>query len=206
MFLIISRRPKRFIKSAADDDMDLWDISNYTHSTEVRNLKSWLNKRFNYLDGIINAYGGSSSTTDLSEVAIKDAFLISASYEQDGHHYGTTVELSDSQISRIEKALGIDFDDAVSYYDAGSLLFVSVEPDGTLNAENTANSPGHWWNSEGYVCAYAEGYVFSEFDFYSNSFTLGKHPTNCTAGTYEVSQAFVYNGAAAEVKFKITIE
>ena len=44
------------IGEAAQQDMDLWGIDNYTHEAEVRKLMTWLVNRFNYLDGVIRNY------------------------------------------------------------------------------------------------------------------------------------------------------
>ena len=44
------------IASDAKEDLKLWDIKNYSFKPQVSNLKNWLDNRFEYLDGIINAY------------------------------------------------------------------------------------------------------------------------------------------------------
>ncbi len=44
------------IGDAAQEDMELWGISNYTHAREFTNLVNWLSQRFSYLDGIVHNY------------------------------------------------------------------------------------------------------------------------------------------------------
>ena len=44
------------IATDAKQDLDIWEIDNYTFKVQVSKLKNWLDNRFEYLDGIINAY------------------------------------------------------------------------------------------------------------------------------------------------------
>lgn len=44
------------IRTAAEEDMKLWNISKFDHATEVAKLKKWLTERFKYLDQVINSY------------------------------------------------------------------------------------------------------------------------------------------------------
>lgn len=46
---------EELIVSSADTDLSIWDIR-YSHSEEVRKLKNWLEKRFEFLDTAINNY------------------------------------------------------------------------------------------------------------------------------------------------------
>lgn len=47
---------EKAIKASAQEDMDIWGIDNYRHSTEYGKLVKWLKNRFSYLDGVFNAY------------------------------------------------------------------------------------------------------------------------------------------------------
>jgi len=42
-------------EAAASDGMR-WGINKFNHAQEVEKLKSWLRKRFSYLDSVIRAY------------------------------------------------------------------------------------------------------------------------------------------------------
>ena len=197
------------IGAAAQDDMNRWGIRNYGHAEEYRALCSWLTGRFSYLDGVIRNYpltpGGSTGPSADAEITATLSFEVT--YPQDGHHVGTFLYLSDSDKQTVAKGLGVSsFDDLAELYELGGLGFWAVEPDGSFNPSNTANAPGHWYNSDGWVTAYGQNsFVYSEFDFWFEGFTLGKHPTLCTPGEYEISQAFVYGKKAVRVDFHITV-
>lgn len=197
------------IGEAAQEDMDRWGIRNYDHAEEYRALCAWLAGRFSYLDGVIRNYplapGGSSGPSADAEITATLSF--EASFPQDGHHVGTFLYLSDSDKRTLAEGLGVpSFDELAELYELGSLGFWAVEPDGSFNPTNTANAPGHWFDSTGRVAAYGQNsFVYSEFDFWFEGFTLGKHPTLCTPGQYDVSQAFVYGKKAVRVDFHITI-
>ena len=192
------------IGAAAAADMTLWGITNYTHSAEVRKLINWLSNRFNYLDGVIKSYPtGSSAGT---EITFGTTLAFSASYAQDGHHKGAEIALSSDDQGKIADALGVSAWNLSRLYEDGSLQFCAVEPNGNVNPTNTANAPGHWFDANGYVTAYGtNSYVYSEYDFGQAVFTLGKHPTICTGGQYDISQAFVLADKAARVDFHITV-
>ena len=76
----------------------------------------------------------------------------------------------------------------------GRIMFYALTPSGTLASSNsTANGYGHWFNASGYVCAYASGYVFSEFSPSQLTFTLGQYPGKCSEGkTFTIRQALRY--------------
>ena len=94
----------------------------------------------------------------------------------------------------------------------GRIMFYAVKPDGTLaNSGSTANGYGHWFNASGNVCAYASGYVYSEFLPSSLTFYLGQYPGRCAEGkSYTVRQALRYRKnpkeyAQANFIFNITV-
>ena len=201
---------EEIIGAAAAADLRRWNIVNYDHEEEVANLEDWLTRRFDYLDRIINAYpdhpGQAPAGPDLENAEIKETFNFEVSYAQDGHHEGTYISLTDADIRKIDKALGSPFDDLYLTLEDGSVVFVAVEPDGTLNPRNTANAPGHWFNADGYVTSYNDNsVVFSELDIWYGGFSLGKHPTLTTPGEYTISQALVHGTNAVQFTFTITI-
>ena len=204
---------EELIGYAAQEDMDLWDISNYKHLAQVQSLEIWLNNRFNYLDGVIRSYPTDQSSAPegpSADAAIKATITFDASYELDGHYHGPYITLTGSQKKTVAEALGVDFDDLIYLYYDGHLGFWAVEPDGRFNPTNTANAPGHWFNADGYVTPHGQdSYVFSEYIFddgyYQDTFSLGKHPTISTPGKYTIAQAFVYGKNAVKFEFHITI-
>ena len=200
---------EKLIGSAAQADMDRWDIDNYRHADEYRKLRTWLENRFSFLDGIIRKYPASpgESSGPSADAEITATISFEATYPQDGHHVGTFLYLSDADKRTVVDGLGVSsFDELSALYESGDLGFWAVEPDGSFNPVNTANAPGHWYDDKGYVTPYNQNsYVYSEYDFWFGGFTLGKHPTICTPGTYDISQAFVYGKKAVRVDFHITI-
>ena len=197
------------IGSSAQADMDRWNINNYRHADEYRKLRSWLKNRFDYLDGVIRNYPTSSGEPSgpSSDAKITATISFDSSYPQDGHHVGTFLSLSDNDKRTVAEGLGVSsFDELSGLYESGDLGFWAVEPDGSFNPNNTANAPGHWYDDKGYVTSYNQNsYVYSEYDFWFGGFTLGKHPTICTPGTYDIAQAFVYGKKAVQVTFHITV-
>ena len=199
------------IGDAAQEDMDLWGITNYTHSREFLNLINWLSQRFSYLDQVVRNYPTERGTVPdkpySGEVTIKTTIEKSVEFAQDGHYTGVTVPLSDSEKEQIAQALGLgSFEEIAMLYFEEELSFQGIEPDGSLNPNNTANAPGHWFDNSGRIVSHnSNSYVFSEFDLWECAFKVGKHPKIATPGEYGTAQAFVYGANAAAVKFHITI-
>lgn len=199
------------IGDAAQDDMDLWGITNYTHSREFLNLINWLSNRFRYLDKVIKNYPTERGTVPdkpySGEITIKTTIEKSVEFALDGHYTGVTAPVSESDKKQIAEALGLGgFDEIMMLYFEGELTFQGIEPDGSLNPNNTANAPGHWFDDRGRIVSHnSNSYVFSEFDFWENAFKVGKHPTIATPGEYSTAQAFVYGANAAAIRFNITI-
>lgn len=91
----------------------------------------------------------------------------------------------------------------------GQAMFYAVDADGTVNnSASSANGYGHWFSAAGNRCDYASGYVFSEFDANSLTFTLGQYPGKVKNGSdYTIRQAIKYqkNGETATAKFVFNI-
>ena len=77
---------------------------------------------------------------------------------------------------------------------SGKILLYACNPDGSLaQSDFTASGYGHWFNAAGTVSSYSNGYVYSEFNPASLTFTLGQYPGKCTEGkTYTVRQTLRY--------------
>jgi len=91
-------------------------------------------------------------------------------------------------------------------------MFYAAKSDGTLYSKSsTANGLGYWFAKNGTVSAYASGYVFSEFDASSLTFTIGQYPGKSSTGdTYTICEALKYKTADGETAtalfiFNITI-
>ena len=82
----------------------------------------------------------------------------------------------------------------------GHVMFYAVAANGNLvQRGSTANGYGHWFNANGAVCDYGSGYVFSEFNPATLTFTLGQFPNKCGNGArYTIRQALRYRQTAGQ--------
>jgi uncharacterized repeat protein (TIGR02543 family) len=92
----------------------------------------------------------------------------------------------------------------------GKIQYYALNPDGSLDANSTANAPGHWYSASGAVVAYgANAYVYSELDLSTLSANIGQYPDRSSAGdSYTLKQALVYTKSAIEIiqiNFEFTI-
>ena len=205
-------KTEALIASAAQRDMNLWGISNYTHAAEYSKLCSWLRNRFNYLNRVINAYpadpiNGPGPGPVAIDAKTVGSVELETSFAQDGHHFGADVSLSGDQKSRIAYLLGIgSYADVGTLYADGSMIYAAVEPDGSFNGEFTTSAIGFWFNPDGAVTRYGDNsFVYVDFDPAAGVFTVGKHPSICSPGTYTVKQALIYNGKAVEMKIAVNV-
>ena len=95
---------------------------------------------------------------------------------------------------------------------AGNIMFYPIAPMmfSTVNRTNTANGFGHWFNANGNVTDYSNGYLYSEFDASTLTFNIGQYPGKVTSGQdYNIGQALVYNNgtgkATAYFRFRVHI-
>jgi hypothetical protein len=75
-----------------------------------------------------------------------------------------------------------------------SITFYGVESNGSLNPNNTANAPGHWFDAAGNIGNWgADARLFSEYNTSSFTFSIGQFPGQCAVGdTFTIKQALVY--------------
>ncbi|MFD2035004.1 DUF4859 domain-containing protein [Belliella marina] len=123
-------------------------------------------------------------------------------------YVGPTITLN---MAELAEAFVLQPNEIISSF-GESIQFFGVEGDGTLNATNTANGYGHWFDADGNICNWGEdAKVFSEFSESNFTFTIGQYPGHSQPGdTYEISQAFVYTYLPGQtvqvtVKFNITL-
>ena len=153
---------------------------------------------------------------------IADAtFTYDVTFPASGIDYsGTAVSVGGQAAATLGSAFQMQPSDIASRMQAWSsggpgnrrIMFYAVNPDGTLaQSASTANGYGHWFDQTGKVSPYANGYVYSEFDVNSLTFTLGQYPGRCADGTkYTIRQALYYKKSAHETAtatfvFNITI-
>lgn len=83
----------------------------------------------------------------------------------------------------------------------GKMMFYPCNPvtGATVNRNSTANGYGHWFNASGSVSDFGSGYVYSEADLSTMTFTIGQYPGRCRNGSeYTISQALRYRKSATE--------
>lgn len=99
-------------------------------------------------------------------------------------------------IAAVSKSFGITTSEVKSLY-GSEITYAAIEPDGTVNTNSTANSPGHWFESDGTVTNWASTggtcVIFSEFNQSSFVFNVGQYPGKWKTGdTFVIRQALTY--------------
>jgi len=124
-------------------------------------------------------------------------------------HQGTTLTLAGRAAAMLGTALQLQPQDIASKMQAyssagptaGHIMFYPCHPvtGARINRGSTANGYGHWFNASGIVCDYGSGYVFSEFQPSSLTFSLGCYPGKTRHGnSYTITQALRYKKSATE--------
>jgi DUF1680 family protein len=80
------------------------------------------------------------------------------------------------------------------------ITFAALNPDGSLESRSTAYDPGHWFDRTGTVTNWDNGsYVFSEYNYQTQTFTIGQYPNMCPDGShYRIRQALTYTAPEGE--------
>lgn len=88
----------------------------------------------------------------------------------------------------------------------GEAMFYAVNANGSIsNSASSAKGYGHWFSAAGERCDYSSGYVFSEFDPNSLSFSLGQYPGKLREGAnYTIRQAIQYQKEGKRVLARFT--
>ena len=142
----------------------------------------------------------------------KFSTAVSASFRQEWeHHDGTTESPNGFSASDVRKVLGCSLDEVPDRVSEGKLLLAAIEPDGRVNYDMTAydaKGTGFWFNPQGQVTRYGNNSsVYVELSYYGWEFILGKHPSLCQPGRYNVSVAVVVptSGDAVQIDFHIEV-
>ncbi len=199
LFLVVSPAPSQYIQHKWDTDITTDDQWPYTIEFQGTNL-----------------FGAASLSDDLSisdvEIAYDVYFPVSSN-----QHQSMNVKVEGAAASMLGTALQMQAPSVGGVLTAwksegpsdGQGMFYAVNADGSLNnAASSANGYGHWFNAAGERCAYAQGYVFSEFDANGLTFSLGQYPGKLSVGSsYTIRQAIKYqkNGKTAVAKFVFNI-
>ena len=94
--------------------------------------------------------------------------------------------------AKIANSLGVSQAELSSLFD-NEITFSAVEPSGAINANSTANAPGHWFARDGHVVSWVSSpnlvtntselpLFFSEFNKANYTLTIGQYPQQCKQG------------------------
>lgn len=114
---------------------------------------------------------------------------LSIKYDAAGYT-GTTVDVL---LPRLARFYGLE-SGAISALVGKDITYYAVQPDGGLNANSTANAPGHWFDAKGQTCSWgADARIVSELATSTMTFNILQYPGQTTVGsTYTVRQSLVY--------------
>ena len=207
LWLVVSPALKSYFVHRWDDSIDKDDMWPYQFSLEGTDLGA-------------NAVVYAEPTLDGRTIG-DCTFTYDVSFPRDAQYYsGTTVSISGKAAATLGTAFQLALSSISSKMQAwsssgpanGRIMFYAEKPDGSLaSSASTANGYGHWFNASGNVSSYTAGYVYSEFDPSSLTFSLGQYPAKCAEGkTYTIRQALRYRknpkaSALANFVFNITV-
>ncbi|WP_312791649.1 DUF4859 domain-containing protein [Sphingobacterium sp.] len=114
---------------------------------------------------------------------------LSIKYDATGYT-GTTVDLL---LPRLARFYGVE-SGAISGLVGKDITYYAVQPDGNLNANSTANAPGHWFDAKGQTCSWGtDARIVSELASSTMTFSILQYPGQTSVGsTYTVRQSLVY--------------
>jgi len=207
MWLVVTPALKRYTQHRWDDSIKRDDMWPYSFSLEGTDLAP---RAIVYVAPAIDGRSVGNAT-----------FTYDVKFPTDAVYYsGTAVTVSGQAAATLGTALQMQpaaiaakmQDWASAGPSAGRIMFYAVNPNGALaQSGSTANGYGHWFSSGGRVIAYANGYVYSEFNPSTLTFQLGQYPGRCREGsTYTIRQALRYRKdtttyAVATFVFNITV-
>lgn len=132
----------------------------------------------------------------------------------------TVIRLSDAVQAAFGTAFQMQATDVVSHLKTwsstapadGEIKFYALNPttDAIVNQGNTANGYGHWFDTKGARCAWADAGASVYSEYYPNNlaFIVGIYPGHVKDGdTFTISQAFKYQRGdeTALVKFRFNV-
>ena len=193
MWLVVAPTPTRYFQHKWDEQPTNDDQWPYRFTIDGTDLAS-------------SAQVYTSATIDGREIAdVSFTYDVYYPARTNGDHSGTSLSVNGNAAAMLGTAFQLQPDEIagkmVTYSSAGpavgKIMFYPASPRGSLvQRGSTANGYGHWFNASGNVSDYGNGYVFSEFDPATLTFTLGQYPGRCKNGnTYTIAQILRYRGA-----------
>lgn len=199
LFLVVSPAPSAYIQHKWDEDITNDDQWPYRVKLEGTNI--W-------------GAADISETVPISDVEIEyDVYFpVSSSVYQ-----GILLNVEGTAASMLGTALQMQASSLGSVLRTwhsdgpvdGQAMFYAVNSDSSIsNTASSANGYGHWFSATGNRCDYGSGFVFSEFDPNTLSFSLGQYPGKLADGSnYTIRQAIQYrkDGLSAMATFVFNI-
>lgn len=211
LFLVVSPSPSEYIQHKWDNYTN--DDVNIANNANIANDDQW---PYTVEFEGTNLYGAASISEN---TPISDAEIVYDVY------FPASASVHESAIVKVEGAAASMLGTALQMQapavggvltpwksegpSDGQAMFYAVNANGSIsNTASSANGYGHWFSAVGDRCNYASGYVFSEFDANSLTFSLGQYPGKVANGSdYTIRQAIKYlkNGQTAVVRFVFNI-
>lgn len=155
-------------------DAERWPIG-WDVNSELKEMKTWLTNRLEYMNGIVASYPISRPTptkkVDCGEIQVSQTL----SYRSG---YGQSVKV-DIDMDVLSEKLGMSAEQ-ISF--ANGLVFYPLNNDGSIGQNNTNGNFGGWFNSNGEPRYWNEGHVYIEIFADPLHWDCGVHPDNCRSG------------------------
>lgn len=188
LWLVVSPAPTTYFQHKWDENVENDDQWPYRFSLEGTDIGA-------------SATVYSAATIDGRPVANID-ITYDVYFPQNTGYTGTTFTVGGRAASMLGTALQIQPADIGSKMMAWAssgptedkAMFYAARQSGTVfSSGSTANGYGHWFSETGTVTSYASGYVYSEFNPSTLTFTIGPNGTKAANGKdYNIAQAIRY--------------
>ncbi len=177
--------------------------------TSFNRFKSWTGKDlgislYHITEKDYNIFFTTKEDVEVNTYIKPDSAFYSFKYE-------VKLPLSDNyqpatvDISEVLEKLDIS-NKADSLYEIGALKIFGINPDETRIDQMTAIAPGHWFNKNGEVSSYDEGYVYAEYTLKDQIARIGHYPNKVKVGEhYYAWQGFKIGKFVAYISYIITI-
>lgn len=196
LWLVVSPALKNYFQHKWDEKIDQDDMWPYRFSLEGTDIGS---RATVYVAPTIDGRNVANAT-----------FTYDVSYPRTtgGDHSGVSLTIGGQAAATLGTAFQLqpsDINGKMQSYSSsgpsnGRIMFYAVNSDGKLaSSGSTANGYGHWFDKSGKVCSYNSGFVFSEFNPSSLTFSLGQYPGKSSSGAkYTIRQALRYKKSSSE--------
>ena len=196
LWLVVSPALKSYVKHSWDDNIDKDDMWPYSFRLEGTDIGM----------GATVYVAPTLDGRDISDIT----FTYDVKFPRDIQNYsGSTLSLTGRTAAALGTAFQMDassINSKMQTWNArgpqnGKIVLYAAEPDGTLSSSgSTANGYGHWFDAQGIVTNYGNGYIFSEFQPSDLTFSIGQYPNRSKEGAqYTIRQTLRYRKNANSI-------